>query len=81
MALTNTYKDEAHLTFKEDSERLELLGRQILRRVMNEAKERLRQIHLENQRNGIVKSVLPEQTEVEHLLRDTTLAELPESCS
>ena len=70
--MTNTYKDNATLTYMEDRERLQLLGRQVMRRVMNEAVEELRSMHADNQAHGKIESLLTDQAAVEKLLLSTT---------
>lgn len=74
--MNSTYKDNATLVYTEDRERLQLLGRQVLRRVMNEAIEALWCAHADNQTQGRVESLLTTQEEVEQLLFNTVQKQL-----
>lgn len=74
--MSSTHKDNAALTFMEDREQLTLLGRQILRRMMNEAVEELRSLHVANQNLGKVESLLTSRDDVEKLLFSTVQAQL-----
>jgi hypothetical protein len=74
--MNSTYKDKATLTFVEDRERLLLLGRQVMRRVMNEAVEDLLGQHNANLNAGKIESLLTDQDAVEALLLRTAQREL-----
>lgn len=66
------YLTEAALTFKEDEDRLTLKARFIVRRLLNEAKEELRQLHAENQAKGLVQHMMASDKDVEALFLATT---------
>lgn len=74
--MNSTYKDRSTLVYMEDRERLQLLGRQIMRRVLNEAIEELRTRHIANQNAGRIESLLSDQAAVEALLLETAQAQL-----
>lgn len=61
------HKDAATLAFMDDREQLMLLGRQVLRRVMNEAVDELRAIHNANVADGRITNMVAERTDIEDL--------------
>jgi hypothetical protein len=77
MALSSTHKDQATLTYIEDRENLQLVGRQMLRRFLNEAVEDLRKRHLTAQDEGRIDRVLPNREDVEKHLYATLRRQLP----
>lgn len=64
------------LALKEDDERLLLEGRQILRRVMNEARSELERLHLEAQKRGEIIRVTGSTEELEILVLAAAKKEL-----
>jgi hypothetical protein len=74
--VNSTYKDNATLTYMEDRERLMLLGRQVLRRALNEAVEELLGLHNANANAGKIESLLTTQADVEELLLRVTQRQL-----
>lgn len=67
---------ESQLAYKEDSEYLTLNGRQILRRVMNEAQFELEKIHLAAQAKGEVVRVAADLDALAALLLTAAKSEL-----
>jgi hypothetical protein len=74
--MNSNYKDHATLTFMDDRDQLTLLGRQVMRRVLNEAVEELVGMHNANLNAGKIESLLTTRADVEALLLRTTQKQL-----